>query len=171
MAERLAAKHGANGGAGGRFPAGGTPWNKGRRVAVGPDPAGASAAPGVEPVAAPVQLVDATAVREMVTLGFQALDETLRQNFGESWFKLTGDRGFSDAQAEHYGAKPGQVKAVAIFAGLCAEKYQAQIQYMPEIGLAVAVGAYGVNWRIGFNKLHQAAKLKALAEQEAKKAA
>jgi hypothetical protein len=170
----LVGKHTGNGSsagrAAGRFSSGGTPWNKGRRVAMAPA-AGPAPAPdpnGGDPCG--VQPIDPSAVREMVALGFQALDETLRQNFQDSWFKLTGDRGFAVQQSEFYGAKPGQVKAVALFAGMCADKYQAQCQYLPEIGLLVAVGAYGVNWRIGFNKLNQAAALKAAADRKAKDA-
>lgn len=166
----LAGKHAGGGRSGGKFSAGGVPWNKGRRVAVAPatGPVSASAPPAGDPCA--VQPIDPAAVREMVALGFQAIDETLRENFEDSWFKLTGDRNFAVHQSEFYGAKPGQVKAVALFAGMCADKYQAQCQYLPEIGLLVAVGAYGVNWRIGFNKLHQAAALKAAAERKAKEA-
>lgn len=114
-----------------------------------------------------VQAIDPATVREMVALGFAAIDETLRNSFAQSWFKLTGDRDFAQGQADFYAAKPGQVRAVATFAALCAQKYQTSMEYLPEIGLGVAVGSYAINWRIGFNKLNQALRIKADAEKPA----
>jgi hypothetical protein len=102
----------------------------------------------------------------MVELGFGALDETLKLNLAQGWFKLTGDQGHAQKQAEFFGASSKQRQAIALFAGLCAAKYQAAIQFLPEIGLAVAIGGYAINWRIAFNKLHQAAALKAKEEKK-----
>ncbi len=101
----------------------------------------------------------------MVKLGLNALDETLRLNMAEGWFQLTGDRAFAGQQADFYGANEKQRQAIALFAGLCAQKYQAAVQFLPELGLLIAAGGYSVNWWIGFNKLRQAAVLKAKAEK------
>lgn len=101
-------------------------------------------------------------------MGLTALDETLRLRLAEGWFRVTGDRNFAAAQGEFHGASEKQKAAVAEFAGLCAEKYGAACQYLPEIGLLVCAGGYGVGWVVAFNKLRQAAQV--VAANKAKKA-
>lgn len=104
----------------------------------------------------------------MVTLGLNAVDETLRLNMAEGWFLVTGDKSFAMRQAEFYGASQKQREAIALFAGLTAQKYQALVQYLPEVGLLICGAGYSVNWLIGFNKLRQAARLKAKAKTDTK---
>lgn len=150
----------------GSFKPGGKPWNAGGKGGVAP---AAGADPGAAPpgaVAPVVPGIEPSAVRELVEIGFGALDETLKLNLAQGWHQLTGDANFSRDQAEFHGLKTKQIQAIGVCAELCAAKYGAAIQYLPELGLAVAVGGYSVAWVIAFNKLRQAAALKAKAEKK-----
>jgi len=164
--EQVLADH-AGGRVGGRFAPGGAPWNKGRRLALAPDPAplagsdpdGAVAAPGA-PGLAPV---DPETIRRLLECGLTAIDETLKTNFVLGWERVTGDRAFAEHQAEAYAISPAQKEAIGVAASLCAEKYNADLQFLPEVALAVAVGGWALPWSIGFASLKKAAKLKAAA--------
>ena len=105
-------------------------------------------------------LVDKETVRRLVELGLNALDKTLQTNLAAGWFSISGDRDLALQQAAFYGLKKEQQEAIALCAGLVAEKYAGSLQYLPEVALAVTVGTFAVNWQIGFNKLKQAALLK-----------
>lgn len=155
---------------GGRFAPGGAPWNKGRRVALAQGAtslAGSGDNGGVpadlSPTSAPVS---AETVRRLLECGLTALDETLKTNFVLGWERVTGDRAFAEAQAENYALKDSQREAIGIAAALCAEKYAADLQFLPETALAIAVGGYAFPWLIGFNALRKAAKLKAREKVE-----
>lgn len=105
-------------------------------------------------------LVDKETVKRLVELGLNALDRTLQTNMAAGWFSISGDRDLALQQAQFYALKIEQQQAIALCAGLVAEKYAGYLGYLPEAALAVTVGTYCVNWQIGFNKLKQAALLK-----------
>lgn len=104
----------------------------------------------------------------MVVMGVTAIDETLRLNLAEGWYRVTGDKAFAESQAEFHGATEKQKAAVALFAGLCAQKYALAVQYLPEIGLACAAGGMAIGWVAAFNKLKQAAALVAKSKETAR---
>ena len=116
-------------------------------------------------------LVDKETVKRLVELGLAALDKTLQTNMAVGWYRISGDKVLALQQAEFYALKKEQQEAISLCAGLCAEKYSAALQYLPEVGLAVTSGTYLLTWLVGFNKLKQAALVKqqALAKQETKK--
>lgn len=110
--------------------------------------------------------MDAAAVREVVSLGLDALDETLKLNLASGWYRLTGDKNFAVEQADFHGLTEKRKNAIALFAGMTAEKYQAAVQYLPELGLLVAAGGYGFGWLVAFNKLKQAMQLAGEAKKK-----
>jgi len=88
------------------------------------------------------------------------MDKTLQVQMATGWYQISGDKNLSLQQAEFYALKQEQKQAISLCAGLCAEKYGAALQYLPEVGLAVTTGTYFCTWLIGFNKLKQAMLVK-----------
>ena len=119
--------------------------------------------------AAPAVLVDKETVKRLVELGLEALDQTMQVNMATGWYQISGDKTLALQQAEFYALKSKQKEAMALCAGLCAEKYGAALQYLPEVGLLVTTGTYLVTWLVGFNKLKQAALVKQQALEKEKK--
>ena len=115
--------------------------------------------------------MDKETVSRLVELGLNALDKTLQTNMAAGWYAISGDRDLALQQAQFYALKTEQQQAIALCAGLVAEKYAGSLQYLPEVALLVTVGTYAVNWQIGFTKLKQAALVKQQAlkkEEQAK---
>lgn len=103
-----------------------------------------------------VETLNQESLEDIISLGFEAIDETLRDTLRDGWLARTGDKAMAEDLADAARPRPAVKHSVVKFGAAVAKKYRAGGEFTPEIGLAVALLGYGMGQWTAFKALKQA---------------